>query len=595
MAPPAPRETSGQGARLAGLYGGVIGTAAVTLLVVLGLARGIDPTPQLPMLLRTSPASASCLGTTLVALQSGVFLELHVPGSSAVVGGEEGIGERIGQGRVDRRSRTVAISGTCAPGTVLAAHRFDAQITMQPGDGLRTGATLATGVLRVDGRSPVVLEFRSGEAASEQDGLTTTKRLSNDNVVTRVLLAVATICAAALLLGHLFKRIGQPHVLGEIVAGVALGPSVLGALSPTTAGYLFPAEVIGVLRVMAQFGLVLFMFLVGLRLNLRLARGLGREAVLISHVSIAFPFASGAIVAILLYPWLGSGSFVGFALFMGAAMAITAFPVLARILTETGFDQRRIGVLSITCAAVDDVTAWCLLAVVTAVVRSRGWPDVASTILLSAAFGAVMVLQVRPWLARRFSTRYRSDTRLPPDLIGGLLVGLFLVAWLTETIGLNAIFGAFLVGVVMPRSHKGVSELVDKLEDMTTLFLLPLFFAIVGLETRIGLTTQPAVWWGLAIVILATAVIGKWGSSTLAARALGFGWRDANALGILLNTRGLTEIVVLTIGRSLGVVSSGLFTMMVLMTLVTTLMATPLIKAMYRGRPLPEVSDPRTG
>lgn len=521
-----------------------------------------------------------------------MFLELHVPHPAAPVNGED-VGDRVGQGRIDRTSGSVVVSGTCAPTSELAAHRFDARLTVQTAGGEPVGAALGEGWLHVDGQDPVDLTLRRAGVTTGQGDALAPKRMSGGDTAARVLLAIAAVCIAALLLGRLFNHVGQPRVLGEIVAGIVLGPSVLGALRPGVADYLFPSEVVGVLQVMAQFGLILFMFLVGLRLDVTLIRRKGHGAVLISHASIAFPFTLGVLAAVIVYPLVGSSSFIGFALFMGAAMAITAFPVLARILTDTGLYRTPIGVLSITCAAVDDVTAWVLLAVVTAVVKSSGFSHVVGTVVLSVAFAAAMVLAIRPLLAR-ISTSYESRARLRPIIAGGLLAGLFLAAWVTEAIGSHSIFGAFLMGVIVPRSHQMASDLADKLERVTTLLLLPIFFAIVGLETRMGLTVQPALWWSLAILILAVAVIGKWGSSTLAARAVGFNWRDANALGVLLNTRGLTEIIILTIGRSLGVVSPALFTMMVFMTLVTTLMATPLLRSMYPGGPAAAVSGPRS-
>jgi Kef-type K+ transport system membrane component KefB len=563
------------------LYLGIIGTAAGTLLVVLGLARGIDPPPQLPQLLDTNQASASCLGTTVATLQSGVFLDLHVANLATLKDGEEDLGDRVGKGRIDPITGRIAVSGTCPPSSELGARPFDAYITVQSAAEERVGAASAVGQLQVDGQPSVDLELRKAESTSRQGGATALKHLSGSETLARVLFAVAAIWIAALLLGRLFNRIGQPHVLGEIVAGIVLGPSVLGMLRPEVTDYLFPSEVVSVLRSMAYVGLIFFMFLVGLRLDLTLVRRRGHGALLISHASIALPFILGVMVALVVYPLVGSSTFVGFALFMGAAMAITAFPVLARILTDTGLYHTSIGMLSIACAAVDDVTAWCLLAVVTAVVKSSGFSHVVGTIVLSAAFAAVMILVVRRLVAR-VATYYESRVRLV--IVGGVVASVFLAAWITEAIGSHAIFGAFLLGVVMPRSHQMVADLADKFENVTTYLLLPIFFAIVGLETRIGLTVQPALWWSLALLILAAAIIGKWGSSTLAARMAGFNWKESNVLGILLNTRGLTEIVILTVGRDLGVVSPALFTMMVFMALVTTMMATPLLHALGASR-----------
>ncbi|MGI9120397.1 MAG: cation:proton antiporter [Acidimicrobiales bacterium] len=252
--------------------------------------------------------------------------------------------------------------------------------------------------------------------------------------------------------------------------------------------------------------------------------------------------------------------------------------MLARILTDTGLHRTRLGTLAITCAAIDDVTAWCLLAVVVAVVKSTGVLDVVTTIGLSLVFVAGMVLVVRPLLGRL--AKGGIGARLHPPVMAALFAGLFLAAWTTEVIGIHAIFGAFLLGVVMPRSEGLVQQVRERIEDVTVLFLLPVFFVVVGLSTSIGLLNQAVLWWA-ALLILVIAVVGKWAGSMLAARACGTGWRNATALGALMNTRGLTEIVILTIGASLGVVSPALFTIMVVMALVTTFMATPLLGLIY--------------
>jgi Kef-type K+ transport system membrane component KefB len=567
---------SGRATALLATYAGIIGMGIVTLLAVLAIGRAIAPAPQVPPLVRVGEAGVDCLGSTLAASQSGVFLEFYVPGPAA----PNPFGDRVGQGRLDRHLGAIALEGTCATGTAQQTQRFNALITLESSSGQGPGTLVGAGWLTVKGRPIVDLELRSIATRTEGAGAAG----SRGDIVPRVFLAVATICLMALLVGQVFRRVGQPSVMGEILAGIVLGPDILGALHPGITGYLFPADVIEVLQVLAQFGLVLFMFLVGLKLDLSTVRGSGHQAVLISHVSIALPFAFGVAAALVLYPLLGNGSFEGFALFMGAAMAITAFPVLARIVNDTGLSRHRIGVLSLTCAAVDDVTAWSLLAVVTAVVRSERLLQALATVVLSAGFAAVMILGVRPILARLLHGRdMHTGTHQP--LLGGLLASLFLAAWATETIGSHPIFGAFLMGMVMPRSPQLTSALVSKLEGVTTRFLLPIFFAIAGLETRVALGVQPMLWWGLAALVLVTAVVGKWGSSTIAARALGLSWRDSNALGILMNTRGLTELVILGIGRSLGVLSAAMFTMMVLMALATTLMATPLLRATYRHAP----------
>jgi Kef-type K+ transport system membrane component KefB len=390
--------------------------------------------------------------------------------------------------------------------------------------------------------------------------------MSAAEVNVRILLALAVVIGVSRLAGWAISRIGQPRVHGEILAGIVLGPSLLGVLWPGALAYLFPPEIVGALRVLAQVGLVLFMFLIGLDLDLGKLRGHGHKAVVISQASIVAPMVLGALLALWLYPRLGEGTNrLGFTLFFGAAMAITAFPVLARVLQETGLDRTRIGVLTITCAAVDDVTAWCVLAVVVAVVESSGFSDALSTIALSVGFLVVMVKVVTPILRR-----------LDPVPLWLALCLALVAAWITEEIGIHAIFGAFLAGTAMPRAADAQREIHRRLEPTVVTFLLPVFFVVVGLQTRIDLL-DGAYLWGVTLLVIVTAIVGKWGGSMVAARAMGETWRDAAAIGILMNTRGLTELVILTVGLELGVIGTTLFTMGVLMALVTTLMATPML------------------
>jgi Kef-type K+ transport system membrane component KefB len=416
--------------------------------------------------------------------------------------------------------------------------------------------------------SDIVLDH--GSAASGQ-------ALEGGALVARIFLAVAAVLVAARLVGMLFGRVRLAPVMGEIVAGILLGPSLLGAVWPSASEYLFPPSVTNVLQIVGQFGLIFFMFLVGLEVNRRLVRGLGHQVVLLSHVSIVAPFALGTVLAVAIYPRLGSGPFSGFALFLGAAMAITAFPVLARILTDSGLHRTSLGALALTCAAVDDLTAWCILAGVVALVGSNGPGDVAMTLLLTAGFMAFMLFVGRPSFRRiALELRRRGSTALLPCV----LVGLLLSAWATEMIGIHAIFGAFLFGVSMPRSRWIKAELHNRLEDVTLVFLLPIFFAVVGLSTRISLLDSVELWL-ITVAVIAVAVVGKLGGSMLAARFTGYGWRQSAALGLLMNTRGLTEIVILTIGQRLGIISPTLFAILVLMALATTIMATPLLSLLY--------------
>ena len=390
--------------------------------------------------------------------------------------------------------------------------------------------------------------------------------LTPAQVNVRVLLAMAIVIAGSRFFGWAISKVGQPRVHGEILAGILLGPSLLGVISPDALDYLFPKEVIGALRVLATIGLVLFMFLIGLELDLGKLRGHGHKAVVISHASIILPMGLGAVLALWLYPRLGDGvDQLGFTLFLGAAMAITAFPVLARVLQETGLYHTRIGVLTITCAAVDDVTAWCVLAGVVAIINATGFADAIRIIALSLGFIFAMLKIVKPLLARRHT--------IPVWMAISFAM---LSAWTTEQIGIHAIFGAFMAGAAMPRKPKIQHEIHDKLQTATLTFLLPVFFMVVGLATRVDLLNSFYLV-GVTLLVIAVAIAGKWGGSMIAARLTGENWQDAAAIGVLMNTRGLTELVILSVGLELGVITTTLYTIMVLMALVTTLMATPML------------------
>ncbi|MBV8161622.1 MAG: cation:proton antiporter [Acidimicrobiia bacterium] len=403
-----------------------------------------------------------------------------------------------------------------------------------------------------------------------------------DQIFWRLLLAALVVILVSRAVGGLFRRINQPQVVGEIIAGVLLGPSVLGAVWPHATAYLFSPKVLPFLDVLAEVGLIFFMFLIGLELDTRLIRGRGHAAALVSHVSIIFPFMLGVGSALVLFSQLGSatGKFTPFALFLGASMSVTAFPVLARILTERGLYKTRLGAVTLTCAAVDDVTAWCILAVVVTVARATGLSAAIRTIGLAIVFIALMVFLVRPLMAR-LATHHEEHGQLSGMALAVVFGGVLLSAVATDRIGIHAIFGAFLFGAVMPQRSEFIRELVGKLEDFVAVFLLPLFFAYTGLRTRIGLIGGDPKLWLFCGVILLVAVLGKWGGSTAAAKAVGLGWREAHAVGILMNTRGLTELIILNIGLDLGVIPPTLFAMLVIMALVTTFMTTPLLSLVY--------------
>jgi Kef-type K+ transport system membrane component KefB/nucleotide-binding universal stress UspA family protein len=394
-------------------------------------------------------------------------------------------------------------------------------------------------------------------------------------------LQLAVVIVAARAVGALFRRIRQPQVMGEMVAGILLGPSFFGWLAPGPFAALFPPASLGALQALSQTGLLLFMFLVGLELNPKLLRGRGHTAVVTSHASIIAPFLLGSVVALHLYPRYSDAGvpFAQFALFMGASMSITAFPVLARILTERNLVHTRVGAVTIACAAVDDVTAWCILAGVVALVRASGPHGFVLTLAGSTAYVLFMLKVGRPAL-RRLEAYYHTRGRLTQGMVAIAVLLVLASAWTTERLGIHALFGAFLLGAIMPKEHGFVHELTVRLEDLTLVLLLPLFFAFTGLRTQVGLLEGAGPWLDCALVI-GVAVLGKLGGSSVAARLSGLGWREAGALGVLMNTRGLMELVILSIGLDLGVISPVVFVMMVLMALVTTFMTTPLLEWIY--------------
>ena len=387
-------------------------------------------------------------------------------------------------------------------------------------------------------------------------------------------LQMAVILLATHLVSAAFRRIGQPGVVGEMAAGLLLGPSLLGRISPATMNSLFPASSLGPLYALSQLGLVLFMFLVGLEVRPGAIRGSAKSVILASQASIVAPFVCGGLLAWSLYSQLGNGAAkLPFILFMGAAMGITAFPVLARILTDRKLMHTRVGTFAISCAAVDDVSAWCLLAVITVVAR----PETSQAALpfRFAALGLyilAMVVLIRPALRRWLPANEA------PSIGRFAAVTIFLLAsvWATEALAVHALFGAFLAGIVMPKGGKLQQGLQERLESVTLALLLPLFFAYTGLRTSVGLLNSAELWLVCGLIIL-VAVASKLLVSAASVRASGMTWRESLAVGVLVNTRGLVELIILNVGLDLHILSPTLFSMMMIMALVTTLMTAPLI------------------
>jgi Kef-type K+ transport system membrane component KefB len=407
--------------------------------------------------------------------------------------------------------------------------------------------------------------------------------MAASNSILLLVMQTALILGLSRVMSFLFLRIRQPQVMGEMIAGIMLGPSLFGLLLPVQFASIFPAESVQYLNTLSQIGVIFFLFLIGLELNPKLLRNRGHAAVVISHASIMAPFFLGAILAVYLYPRLFNQTpamrFTSVALFMGASMSITAFPVLARILTERNIQKTHVGALAITCAAVDDVTAWCMLACVIAVARAAGLASGLMTAGKAVIYILIMFFIIRPFL-RRLQLIFDRGNHLSQNLMAIIFLLVLTSAMATEWIGIHALFGAFLMGAIMPKGTRFVQTLAEKLEDFTVVFLLPIFFAYTGLRTQLGLLNHPALWGYTGLIVL-TACLGKFGGSTVAARVCGIGWRQASAIGILMNTRGLMELVILNIGRDLGIITQAVFAMMVIMAIVTTALTTPLLNWFY--------------
>ncbi|MFD7439604.1 cation:proton antiporter [Streptomyces sp. NPDC059861] len=412
-----------------------------------------------------------------------------------------------------------------------------------------------------------------------------------------LLIAVPAVILACRAGAQLVRRLGQPPVVGEIVVGILFGPSLLGWLWPGAQAWLFPESALSYIGVLGNIGLLAFMFLVGLELDLKALRGHSRTAVAVSQASIAVPLLLGTLLAFGMYDTFAPAGAdkPAFVLFIAVSMSITAFPVLARILTDRGLYRTRVGALAMACAAVDDVTAWCLLAAVVAVTRSGSPMEALTAAAFTLAFTLAMFYVVRPLLRRwagRAERKYADGVVLVV-----MFSGLCLSAYATDEIGVHALFGAFLFGVITPRGRRKIEASAARLRAFAVPVLLPLFFVSTGLRTDVSLLGGDSAQWLWAGAVLVVAVVGKWGGGSVAARLAGQRWRDAMSIGALMNCRGLTELVVLNIGLGLGVIGPDLFTILVLMALVTTAATSPALSGIRRGMgDLDPAEDPsRTG
>lgn len=388
----------------------------------------------------------------------------------------------------------------------------------------------------------------------------------------QIFIQLIVILLAVQVFGYLCKFIGQPRVIGEILAGLALGPTLLGAVLPRVEATLFPSSALPTLQTLGDIGMVLYMFSLGTHIDTHAMLKQGRKATVVSLSGVLLPLAMGAAFAFFLYPeFAGSkANLVSFMLLVGTAMAITAFPVLARLLEERRMLATRIGSLALLCAAIDDVIGWCLLALVIAIFHATGAASVAMTIALLALFVGVMIGVVRPLLL--LADRHLKSR---PALLALTAILLLLSASVTNAMGIHPVFGAFMMGAILPRRTAFI-ELVQSIDQVNNLLFLPLYFVYNGLRTHIGLINSPALWLLCALVLI-VACLGKILGGSLSLKAFGESWKESLAFGTLMNTRGLVELILLNIGLNLGVISPTFFAMLVIMAVVTTMMAPPLL------------------
>ncbi len=454
---------------------------------------------------------------------------------------------------------------------VLAVFCLGIGITLKQGQKLRPSPPAIAGLPSVNANNGDVAGV--GPSASLLENL----RENLEDPLTRLFIQLILIVVAARVCGVLATFVRQPAVVGEMIAGILLGPSLLGWLWPDFFHFVFPASSLGSLRLFSQIGVCLFMFVVGMEVDVDQLKRQARTAVLVSQASILIPYLLGVVTALFLFStFAGAGtSFPAFALFIGVSMSITAFPVLARILEERGLTKSPLGITALICAAMNDVTAWCILALVVAIAKAKSMGSAAFSIALILLFVSVMLFWVKPRLPRLLDKTAHGN-KPGKGLMVAVLAFVFISALATDVMGIHALFGAFLAGVVMPARGEFREFLTVRLEHFSSAFLLPLFFAFTGLRLQIGLLNDPTGWM-ICAGLIAIATIGKLGGAMFTARLTGMNWVDSFALGALMNTRGLVELIALNIGYDLGILSPRIFAMLVIMALVTTGMTGPLL------------------
>jgi Kef-type K+ transport system membrane component KefB len=535
-------------------YGVVAAILAVATTISIVLGHDEHAAPAIGAFYKSS---SSCLGSKFKLNQSGQFVDL-ASGPS---------------GKLRFKHSHLTGDITCAAGGAALASDLAVQ-----GKGASAKLSGTIGANHVTGSYADALP-EPGASAKKP------KKRSSEETFGRLMLAIAAVILAARLVGSGIRWAHQPRVMGEVLAGILLGPTLLGAVWPEAKDFLFPSDIVPLLSAAAQIGLAFYLFLVGMELDPRILRERIGQAAFISNTSVGFPMALGFLVALPIYKILSPDvRYLPFALFMAVAMSITAFPVLARILTEHRMLKRPVGALAMASAAIDDVTAWGLLALATAVAGTGSGLHALVVVGLAGVFTAGMILIGRPLLGR-VSRSYDEVGRVPTLWLGIIFVGVLLSAFVSQRIGIAAIFGAFLMGLIMPRYADLTGDVRRRFEDFVVLVLLPLFFVVTGLKTQIGALNRPVLWL-LTLALIGVAIAGKWLGAMFSARYGGFSLRDSAAIGALMNTRGLTELIVLNIGLDLGVISPVLFTMLVVMALVTTFMAGPALRLIDPRREL---------